>query len=959
METLGFRRGLVLCVALAAALCATALVAQSAGGILEGRVVDEQGAPVPGATVTAKNPETGVARSVTTGGDGVFRLGALPAATYEVVVVLSGFSTVTQQGVVVNVASTREIEIGLKLASVEEAITVTDEAPLLSNEAAIGTVVSQNELKNLPLNGRQFANVAVLAPGTNLGYNTDPTKPGQLVVQLNGGTGRNVNYLIDGGDNTDDTIGGALQNFNLEAVQEFKIQTMQYKAEYGRSSGGVLSVVTKTGTNEFSGSAWGFFRDDSLNSKTETEKLAGVDKQFYERKQFGATLGGPIVEDRAHFFATYEKTERETNYTIFTGGDFPSFDGQVVATPFEDELITAKGTVDLTPTQYLQVRYGYQTNDDKYGASLRPAPSGLGTISNEYESILVGHTMQLSGSRINEALVQYTKFDNTISADSNDPLVYYPSGFFTGQNLNTPQSTHQRKRQFKDDFSWSQELWGRRNDFKAGINYIDEPTLGGDFTTGTAGQYTAIEDRIGSPIRLIQIYGGFFGDSTPVEYKNFYAQDDIQVNDRLTLNVGIRYDYWTGYDLDQRGNALWQNLNSQRTYDESYLRDFWDDDGVLDEDDDNISPRIGFVYDLKGDGTMLLRGGYGTYYDFPYTNATILFPASEIQSAYGLVYENADPNGIRNPDGTFYVAGQPLPPNQIVDPDLGGLGEVASPTLATPYSDQASLGLSWQPNDWLGLNFEVVTIDYHDIPFRFRPNVIDPTTGQRRFGGGNFRLWLGTGRGSYDGANISFRIRKPRWEAQGFYTYSEAESNIIGGVDEFRLTGGDFQPGTGGGRERRDQSIDPLNPLCGRCFGPVYRDAEHKITIGGTYRAPWNIVVGGFARYHSAFPYTPYAISPTGASLDLNGDGTTLDLPAGVSVNSKRGDDFTQIDLRVSRDFAFGPEGMGVELIAEVFNILDDENPAGFGADGQPSTFAGDPGQGEQRLWQLGARFHF
>jgi hypothetical protein len=950
---------LVLCVALVAALCTTALVAQSASGILQGRVVDEEGKPIPGATVTASNTETGIARSETTGQDGDFRFGALPAATYDVVVVLSGFSTYTQQGVVVNVASTRELEIGLKLASVEESITVTDEAPLLSTEAAIGTVVSQNELKNLPLNGRQFANVAILAPGTNLGYNTDPTKPGQLVVQLNGGIGRNVNYLIDGGDNTDDTIGGALQNFNLEAVQEFKIQTMQYKAEYGRSSGGVLSVVTKTGTNEFSGSAWGFFRDDSWNARTETEKLAGVDKQFYERKQYGATLGGPIVQDRAHFFATYEKTERDTNYTIFTGGAFPTFDGQVVATPFEDELFTAKGTVDLTPTQYLQVRYGYQTNDDKYGASLRPAPSGLGTISNEYESILVGHTWQLAGNKINESLVQYTKFDNTISADSDDPLIYYPSGFFTGQNLNTPQSTHQRKRQFKDDFSWSQELWGRRNDFKVGGNYIDEPTLGGDFTTGTAGQYTAIEDRVGSPIRLIQIYGGFFGDSTPIEYKNFYVQDDLQVNERLSLHLGVRYDYWTGYDLDQRGNALWQNLNAQRTYDESYLRDFWTDDGVLDEDDDNIAARLGFVYDLKGDGTMLLRGGYGTYYDFPYTNATILFPASEIQSAYGLVYENADPNGIRNPDGSFFVAGQPLPPNQIVDPALGGLGEVASPTLATPYSDQASLGLSWQPNNWLGLNFEVVTIDYHDIPFRFRPNVIDPATGQRRFGGGNFRLWLGTGRGSYDGANIGFRVRKPKWEAQGFYTYSEAESNVIAGVDEFRLTGGDLQPGTGGGRERRDQSIDPLNPLCGRCFGPVYRDAEHKITIGGTYRAPWNIVVGGFARYRSAFPYTPYAISPTGASLDLNGDGTTLDLPAGVSVNSKRGEDFTQIDLRASRDFSFGPEGMGVELIVELFNVLDDENPAGFGADNQPTTFAGDPGQGEQRLWQLGARFHF
>jgi hypothetical protein len=955
MNRFRFRRGNPIWVAcLALALVAGALPAQSANGVLQGRLTDEQSAAVPGASITATNVDTGVSRVTTSGADGVFRFGALPAGTYDVKVELAGFATVTQQGVSINVASTRELDVAMKLASVEAAITVTDQAPLIATEASIGTVVSQNELQNLPLNGRQFANVAILAPGTALDYNTDPTKPGQLVVQLNGGTGRNVNYIIDGGDNTDDTIGGALQNFNLEAVQEFKIQTMQYKAEYGRSSGGVLSVVTKTGTNDFRGSAWGYFRDDSWNAKTETERLAGNDKAAYERKQYGATLGGPIVRDRAHFFVTYEKTERDTNYTIFTGGAFPQFDGQVVATPFEDELITAKGTVDLSPTQYLQVRYGYQTNDDKYGASLRPAPSGLGTITNEYESILVGHTAQLGSNKLNEIVVQYTSFDNTISADSDDPLIYYPSGFFTGQNLNTPQSTQQRKRQFKDDFSWSQNLWGRRNDFKAGINYIDEPTLGGDFTTGTAGQYQALEDRVGSPISLIQVYGGFFGDSTPIEYKNAYLQDDLYFSDRLTVNVGVRYDLWTGYDLDQRSNALWQNLSTQRTFSEWYLRDFWGDDGVLDEDEDNISARIGFVYDLKGDGRMLLRGGYGTYYDFPYTNATILFPASEVQSAYGLVYENADPNGIRNPDGSFYQAGQPLPPNQITDPELGGLGEVASPNLATPYSDQASLGLSWQPNDWLGLNFEVISIDYHDIPFRFRPNVLDPATGARRFGGGNFRLWLGNGRGSYEGANVGFRIRKEKWEAQGFYTYSEAESNVIGGVDEFRLTGGDFQPGTGGSRNRRDQSVNPLDPLCGACFGPVYSDSKHKITVGGTYRAPWDLVVGGMLRYRSATPYTRYA------GFDVNGDLAELDLAPGVSsVNSERGSDFTQIDLRVSRDFQFGREGFGIELIAEVFNLLDDENPALHGADGQPTAYAGDPGQGEQRLWQFGARIHF
>lgn len=952
--------------ALAALLAVVPAGAQSSSGILEGRITDADGGALAGATITATNVATGVARSTGSEQDGTYRFASLPAGTYDVVVQQAGFGTLTQQGVVINVATTRHLDLQLQLTTVEESITVTDEAPLINNAVSIGTVVSQQELASLPLNGRQFANVAVLAPGTTLGYNTDPTKPGQLVVQLNGGTGRNVNYVIDGGDNTDDTIGGALQNFNLEAVQEFKIQTMQYKAEYGRSSGGVLSVVTKTGGNDFSGAVYGFYRDDNLNTETETEKLAGVGKQAYERKQYGAALGGPIVQDRAHFFATYEKTERDTNYTVFTDGAFPNFDGTVVPTPFEDTLITAKATVNLDPRQYLQVRYGFQTNDDVYGAGPLTAPSNLGTISNDYESILVSHTATFGSNALNEAVFQYTTFENAITANSDEPLIAYPSGFQTGQNLNTPQTTNQTKYQYKDDFSWSSTLFGRRNDFKVGANYIHEPTLGGDFSTGLAGQYSARDNRIGSPITLIQVYGGFFVIDTPVDQYSAYFQDDIQLTDRFTINVGLRYDYWDGFDLDQSSNPLLPALRDQRTYTEPYLRDFWDFDGRLENDDDNFAPRLGFTWDVKGDGRMLLRGGYGTFFDFPYTNATILFPNAAVISQYGLVFENFDPNGIRNPDGTFWQPGQPLPPNQTT-PSLGGPDEIASPSLATPYSDQISLGLSWQANDWLGLNFEAVSIDYHDIPFRFRPNVIDPATGTRRLEGGNFRMWHGGGRGSYDGVNVGARVRKEKWEIQGFYTYSEAESNILGGVDEFRLTGTDFQADTGGSRLRRDQSVNPTNPWCGFCFGPVWRDAKHRATLGAIYSLPWEMKISGMLRYHSAFPYSKFAyhveVDPvTGERFrvydDLNGDGTTLDLRPGDSVNSGRGDDFLQIDLRLSKDFLFG-DGMGIEVLAEVFNVTNAKNGAVPDSSGEPTSYAGDPGQGEQRLIQLGARFHF
>ena len=259
----------LLCIIGALALFATSVFAQSSGGSLAGRVTDQTGAALPGVSVTATNSGTGFSRTVVTGADGAYRF-ALPVGRYSVVADLAGFGTVTTKDVDVQVATERSVNVTLKQAAVKEQITVTAEAPLVSTSPSVGTVVSQQELENLPLNGRQFANLGSLAPGTSLSVNADPTKPGQLTIALNGGSGRNVNFLIDGGDNTDDTIGGALQNFNIEAVQEFKIQTMAYKAEYGRTSGGVLSVVTKSGTNKLEGSAYEFYRAKGLNQESES-----------------------------------------------------------------------------------------------------------------------------------------------------------------------------------------------------------------------------------------------------------------------------------------------------------------------------------------------------------------------------------------------------------------------------------------------------------------------------------------------------------------------------------------------------------------------------------------------------------------------------------------------------------------------------------------------------------------
>ncbi len=932
--------------------------AQTSGAVLTGRVTDASDAPLPGVTVSAKNDATGVTRSVVTGADGTYRTPTLLAGRYTVTAELSGFATTMVPQLELHVATTRTLDFSMKPASVQESITVTADAPLIATGPSLGTVVSQRELENLPLNGRQFANLASLAPGTSLGVNPDPTKPGQLVVALNGGIGRNVNYLIDGGDNTDDTIGGALQNFNLEAVQEFRIQTQQYKAEFGRSTGGVLTVVTKTGTNDFGGTLYGYFRDKSLNAKTTSEDRAGRDKTNYERKQYGIAFGGPIIRDVAHFFLTYDTTDRQTLFTLSpaTRSIFPDLP-TAVPNPYDDQLVTGKATWALSSRQQLQLRYGQQDYKDVYSASPLSTPDNIGLLNSEYRSILAGHTAQVGTSFVNDFLYQYSTFENAILPVTDQPTMVFANGVNAGQNFNVPQTTEQIKHQFKNDLSFPMTIAGSRHDLKAGINYIHEPTLGGSFSSGLSGRYFFQGNTLDSPITRIEVYSGFNQFSTPIDQYSIYVQDDWQLTNRLQLNLGLRYDLWQGFDLDQSSNPIWQTLTTQNTYNEYYLQEIRGSSG-LDDDSNNWGPRLGFTYDLTGGGKQMIRGGWGIYYDFPYTNATILFPSAAVQSNFGQTYQHVNATGILNGDGSLYRIGQPLPTNQLPTAARPIPNEVASPNIEAPESTQMSLGWSGEMTPNLGLTVDLVRIRYRNVPYRFRANPIDPATGLRRFNQfGNFRIWMGDGEADYDGVNLGVRGRvSDRLELQGFYTWSEATGNILAGADEFRITAAGHQPDLSA---VADQSVNPLNPLCDACFGPLNTDARHRVTLSTVYRAPFAINISGILRYRSGLPYTEWA------GADLNGDGFAFDLPAGVSqVNNRRGDSMTQIDLRLSREFRLGA-GFGVEALAEIFNVLNADNPARFIGNqrasnfGQPTVFAGDPLQGEQRLIQLGVRLRY
>jgi hypothetical protein len=934
-------------------------LAQGTNGSIEGRAVDDQGLALPGVTVTAQNTATGFSRSATTDANGVFRLPGLPVGQYNVKAEMNGFATRTQQNVVVNVSSTTSLTFGMKVAAQTEELTVVAEAPLIDvKDAGVGEVITGEQIENLPLNGRQFANLAGLVPGVSLGFHTDPTKSTQFAPQALGGGGRNINYLIDGGDNNDDTVGGLVQNFPLDSIGEFNFQTLRFRADTGRANGGTIKVVTKSGTNELHGSAFEFFRDKSLNSRTHTEKVNDREKGDYRRHQYGASLGGPLVKDKTHFFGAFERVQQDTTQAVSTKGLFPDKDG-VFATPFRENMAVGKLTHQVNADNYLSVRYGFNNNEQPYGASPSAPPENWGVSKNTFHSVNANLNSSLGGGRLNEFVFQFSYFDNKITENSTLPTETFPNGVTVGQSINTPQSTKQKKYQFRDDFTWNRG----RHEWRMGVSFINEPVLDITFSTGQQPQFTHLADSRDSAISTIQFngsIGGSAGSEAAIPNKQYalYLQDAWRISDKLTLDLGVRYDLVTGFAFDQDDNIVFAELQDaarRGVFSSSGLpcpcpgfEDFGKDPA---EDKNNIAPRAGFTYDTNGDGRFVLRGGVGRYYDFAYTNANILFAVVGAQSSFGQIYSVTNSSGIRNSDGTLYRVGQPLPPNQLTNLTAPLPSHAASPRIKQPYTDQANLGFSKAIGKDLALEIDAVYAKGNDLGLRPRLNLrIDG--GPRRFAGilprsgnSNFRIDISEGVSHYKGVSVAL---KKRWDGKlqflASYTLSEASSSgSLRAVDEF----GEYDV------------LDMFDPFADRQENPVRVDARHRVTISGLYSPGWGVNIAPIFRYRSKTPFNVIT------GRDENRDGLIWDLPAGVeTLNSGRGADFVQLDLRVSKKFNLG-SSVRLEAIGEVFNLTNDNNPTTFIANqtsaafGTPSRFAGDFRQTEQRLAQLGLRLEF
>jgi Carboxypeptidase regulatory-like domain/TonB dependent receptor len=968
-----------------AVVISVTVAAQQTSGTITGRIVDAQGAAIPGATVSATSPSTGFNRTVVSDAEGLYRLSALPIGPYDLTVTLSGFSTLDRKGVTVNVGQSVTFDFSMKVASMTETLTVTGAARLIETTASsVGGVIEIGRIESLPLNGRQFANLAASIPGVGLGFHSDPTKSTQFSPQINGGNGRNVNYQIDGGDNNDDTVGGLLQLFPLEAIQEFNFVTSRAKSENGRSNGGVMNIVTKSGTNNLRGSWFTMLRDDSMNAMTTTEKNAKAKKGEYRRYQYGGSLGGPIRKDKLHYFGAFERTQQDTFQVVSTSGLFPALDG-TFGTPYRETLLTGKVTANISSAQYLSVRYGRNQNSQPYGAASNKPVNGWGNSKNSFNSLNVNHNTVLGGDKLNEFIFQYADFSNNISANSTDPYQLFPNGVAVGQSPNTPQTTEQKKWQFRDDFSWYVSgMGGIGHSMKVGVNFINEPRLFITFNSGKGVlQHTHLDNTVAGPLSTVVMNDGDASANIPLKQFAFYVQDDWRVTSKLTLNLGVRYDLIDGYQFDQSKNpnfVLMQAAGKAGLLTGiKGLENFGLDPK---NDTNNWQPRLGFAYDVRGDGRDVIRGGWGVYMDMAYTNSNALFAASDATGkGFGAVLSVDNQSGIRNADGTFYKVGQPvanISSQNQANPNVKPLfGQFTDPRLQMPYTRQASLGWSHELVANTVLTADLVMADGFDLNTRPRINTrIAPTTTRRlAFVGINpnaigTRPAISAGKSEYRAAIFGIKRRMTNgFDFSATYTLASAKSTAGTAVDELNAN------------NLQDATLLYDDP---KVMGPTGRtDARHS----GTITAVWNwrgFTVAPFYIFKSPLPVSIIE------GLDTNLNGERNDLPAkayqyaGVGKapkeigtcetwNCGRGAWRTQLNLRVAKAFSVNIAGHStrLEAIGEVFNVLNATNPSGFVTGRllgtgtanpnfmQPTSYSGDFQQPEQRVGQIGFRISF
>ena len=599
-------------------LCQSLGAQASATASITGRITDQTGYRLPGASVKLVDSATGSERVYRSDAEGNYALTSLQPGTYQLKVTVQGFADWTSP-VELHVGQGRVLDVSMRVAAPSETVITTDDRFLersLNQVTGVDSVIRTEELDDLPLNGRNYLELSFLVPGNSPAPNFDPTKTNSVIVSSAGQLGRGGNVTIDGVDNNDDVVGGPLQNISQEAVQEFQIATNRFSAALGRTGSTAINVVTKSGTNEYHGSASVFVRDSRVQGLPATlDRSVGSDFPF-DRQQYAGSVGGPLKPNKAWWFASVEN--RNQDGALLVGVRDPAARAirrEFAAAPLDDLIGT--GRVDWNPGEAdtLNFRFSGQRSDDTAASTLIRAlgsPSQRQQSENQYKSVGASWNRVFSPTLVNNLSFGESNFSNVTDPVTPGPQFTFPS-LQDGASFRVPQQTRQNRLQFSDSVDWIRG--SHRLKFGGEVQKIDASFLldvfregriefvedfapfdrNGDGSTDDNDLLFAVTLRSAFPDRSLDLPDA---DNTHIA---FFIQDDFRVTDRLSLNFGLRYEL----DSDVKNVSRYDEINP-------LVQPFLS--GSRGRDTNNWGPRVGLNWATEN-GRTSLHAGYGIYYD--------------------------------------------------------------------------------------------------------------------------------------------------------------------------------------------------------------------------------------------------------------------------------------------------------------------------------------------------------
>lgn len=958
---------------------------QANTGNIEGRVTDPNAAAIPNVTVTATNIATGLTKSAQTNEEGVYRIVFLAPGIYKVDTSgAQGFAPASFTNVIVTVGGQTPLDIQLAVGNATVAmVDVSAEGQVVETaRTSISSVVNERAIQNLPVNGRNFLDFATLTPSVV----RDPTRQGDLAV---GGQKGTLNSLqVDGADNNNTFFGQSFgrtgtrppYQFSEESVQEFQVNQNGFSAEFGRAGGAVINVVTKSGTNEWHGSAFEFFRDEALNSNTPILTARNAKRPKSQINQFGATIGGPIKKDRAFFFFAYDGQRSNIPNVV----DAPNFFAQplnvqnLLAPKMntyqigrDQGVYMAKTDIRLNDSNQLVLRFNQQNftgNNNENGGPLSVEEHSGNSIAKTttFSGSLIS---TLSPTVINDFRFQFgrDREPGEANSDVTEARIQTGGGFLQlGRNNFSPRETTIKRAQFIDVVSLTHGehslKFGADLNFDRVFNFF--PGLfSGQFTFNSYALFAS-----NTPATFVQNFpgAGTTGGTTNPDLNEYglFVQDDWRITPKLTLNLGLRYD------LQDLADPTVNNPSAA-------LAAAGLDTTTPIRDGNNIAPRFGFSYAF--DDKTVLRGGYGIFFG---RTPAIMLGTAHSQNGIQVTGVSLNCTLVPNPCPTY--------PNVFsAPPSAGGVNPslyLFAKDYAQPYIQQGRLGIERElfANTSLSISYLYFrgvhisrTRDINLAP-PVATTVTDPTglaftvlrhpAARPIPGFARISLFESTADSRYNALAMELKRRFTRgFQFIAAYTFSDTSDNrpdqtmVVVGADDAKGLQNNLDI-------RSDWGRSDLDIRHRFVFSPVYEIGTVQKDNAFARNLLSNWTFSGIITLQSGFAYSALIAG------DANRDGN----PSTDRVPGTRRNGFTTpsiyiFDTRVMKTFKFG-ENYSVSFLGEAFNLFNRSNiatvntgrygiasstatvltnPAASTPFGGPRTFLGE------RQIQLGVRFKF